>query len=502
MLPFTREELQLAVDEGRVYARRHPNLPYTIYNYSDEVAFGGWWNNVTLNCRGLILDDDFNIVARPWKKFFNMGQRDNEIDFHAPVEVTDKLDGSLGILYSTRAGGHAIATRGSFDSKQAQDATKIWMESYFYLDSALALLSEYTFLFEILLPWNRIVVDYYYDGSEYLSKGRGPLPQRSSRNDRREHLHSSQQGMEDLSSLSERSAEAQSTEESRKTSREFSSLATREQGALSGIGNENLQEDSTKNLGGEGEHPVHRLRSDVSSGMHGLRPSARNEQEVQHRSGQKSSGTGRGNGEMRVGLRELSQDSNLDYTPGNLVLLGAVHKEHNYYLGPTEAAGMLMWPGPVAEVFEFKDFGDALSNWPERPGKEGVVVRSGNKMVKLKQPDYLELHKLVTNATPLNVWRQLKEGFSGFQIVSNFPDEFHDYIWDMVEPLQKAYDTRLSEIMMRFAQTVNPARDRKYNAMKWANEPDKRYYFLLLDEKSIRTLLWTELRPRETKDGS
>jgi len=363
MLPFTREELQLAVDEGRVYARRHPNLPYTIYNYSDEVAFGGWWNNVTLNCRGLILDDDFNIVARPWKKFFNMGQRDNEIDFHAPVEVTDKLDGSLGILYplkpKTYSGHHdfAIATRGSFESNQAIEGSKIWKEKYDGLHPE----PGYTLLYEIIYPSNRIVVNY-----------------------------------------------------------------------------------------------------------HGMR---------------------------------------------DLVLLGAVDNKYGYYVGPREARCLFytyvdgkltsfIYPGPVAEVFEFKDFGDALSNWPERPGKEGVVVRSGNKMVKLKQPDYLELHKLVTNATPLNVWRQLKEGFSGFQIVSNFPDEFHDYIWDMVEPLQKAYDARLSEIMMRFAQTVNPARDRKYNAMKWANEPDKRYYFILLDEKSIRTLLWTELRPRETKDGS
>jgi RNA ligase len=48
-----------------------------------------------------------------------------------------------------------IATRGSFDSKQAREATKMLSD---YDTSSLN--PEYTYLFEIIYPENRIVVDY------------------------------------------------------------------------------------------------------------------------------------------------------------------------------------------------------------------------------------------------------------------------------------------------------------------------------------------------------
>src|SRR5690349_5104447 len=96
---FTYDELNDAVADGRVRYQKHPTKDLFIFNYTEETQFSKRWDNITLNCRGLILDDDYNIVARPWKKFFNFGERDLEIDFNAPVEVTDKMDGSLGILY-------------------------------------------------------------------------------------------------------------------------------------------------------------------------------------------------------------------------------------------------------------------------------------------------------------------------------------------------------------------------------------------------------------------
>jgi RNA ligase len=119
------------------------------------------------------------------------------------------------------------------------------------------------------------------------------------------------------------------------------------------------------------------------------------------------------------------------------------------------------------------------------------------------------LHKLVTNATPLNVWRQLKEGHNGFAIVSRFPDEFHDYIWNMIEPLEKTFEERYNEILDNYervllgytARNLSSEFDRGGFARYIRNEPDKRYYFMLLDDKPIRTVLWSELRPREATDG-
>ncbi|HRF99146.1 MAG TPA: hypothetical protein PLZ51_28235, partial [Aggregatilineales bacterium] len=66
-----------------------------------------------------------------------------------------KMDGSLGILYRWQ-GAYYIATRGNFDSDQAIWAT-IFLRTHYDLHN---LADEYTLLFEIIYPDNRIVVNY------------------------------------------------------------------------------------------------------------------------------------------------------------------------------------------------------------------------------------------------------------------------------------------------------------------------------------------------------
>jgi RNA ligase len=146
------------INTGYVRVQRHPTLPMSIYNYTEKAQFENVWNAVTLTCRGLIVDDATRMVlARPFAKFFNHGQPGAPaLDLDEPVSVTDKADGSLGVLYC--AGGQlAIATRGSFDSEQARHATEVWRARYADRFTPPAGL---TVLFEIVYPGNRIVIDY------------------------------------------------------------------------------------------------------------------------------------------------------------------------------------------------------------------------------------------------------------------------------------------------------------------------------------------------------
>ncbi len=154
---FPRPELDAAIEAGLVRTQRHPSLPLFIFNYTEKTAYEGVWTEVTLQCRGLILDDEGTVVARPFRKFFNHGQAGApEFDLSAPVSVTDKMDGSLGILYPV-PGGHAIATRGSFTSDQALHATAVWEDRY---QDEWTPWGGVTYLFEIVYPQNRIVVNY------------------------------------------------------------------------------------------------------------------------------------------------------------------------------------------------------------------------------------------------------------------------------------------------------------------------------------------------------
>jgi RNA ligase len=352
MLPFKVEELEAAVANRDVTVRPHPTLPLNIYNYAPEVAFTKKWNAVTLNCRGLILDHNYNVVARPWKKFFNLGEVELPIQFDTPVEVMDKVDGSLGILYPS-GGGYAIATRGSFDSLQARHATEVLYRSYRQdFGNFNYPVRDFTFLFEIVYPENRIVLDY--------------------------------DEMDDL------------------------------------------------------------------------------------------------------------------------VLLGAVGTETGYYYGPDVAQAMLNWNGPVVEVFNFNTISDALGNMA-RPNAEGYVIRSHNFMVKLKQPDYLDLHRLITGVNPKRVWEQLRDGKSKTEIVSVFPDEFHSYVESMIDPLQEQFNKRLQSILMTYNTAIRRVNnftiedlvpERIDYAREFSKWKDKKYFFLLLDDKPIREVLWSELKPK------
>lgn len=152
------DELTLTamVRDGYVRVQRHPTLPLRIFNYSEKAAYEGVWNAVTLACRGLIVDDEDYVVARPFTKFFNYGQTGAaEIPLDAKVQVVDKMDGSLGIVYPV-PGGYAIATRGSFASEQALHATEVLQTRY----PRWWQTPGFTALFEIVYPSNRIVVDY------------------------------------------------------------------------------------------------------------------------------------------------------------------------------------------------------------------------------------------------------------------------------------------------------------------------------------------------------
>lgn len=126
-----------------------------IYNYSQICQFGKKWDKWTRMARGLIVKKDGTIIARPYPKFFNLGEKLTIKDLppYQP-EISEKLDGSLGILY-WNGKEHVISTRGCFDSDQAVWATK-WLKAQGKKDFK----ENITYLFEIIFPENRVVVDY------------------------------------------------------------------------------------------------------------------------------------------------------------------------------------------------------------------------------------------------------------------------------------------------------------------------------------------------------
>jgi RNA ligase len=160
------------VNEGWVVVNDHPSLPLSIYNYSRKTQYDGKWDDVTLQCRGLIVDKSTGkILVRPFKKFFNYeeleGSKFKESKLPTKcdyVYVQEKMDGSLGILFHYN-GEWVMTTRGSFVSEQAIKGLEI-VKSKYSLDFWM---KEYAYLVEILYPENRIVVEYDEEKVVFLS---------------------------------------------------------------------------------------------------------------------------------------------------------------------------------------------------------------------------------------------------------------------------------------------------------------------------------------------
>ncbi len=154
-LPFDPQTLPTLIEQGYIARQTHPRLPLKIYNYTAKAQFDRYWVDATLHCRGLVLDDNYLPVARPLPKFFNLSEHQGTLPDGVP-EIYEKLDGSLIILFHYQ-GQWEVASRGSFASDQAQMARILLADR----QAELAKLDrEYTYLFEIIYPSNRIVVDY------------------------------------------------------------------------------------------------------------------------------------------------------------------------------------------------------------------------------------------------------------------------------------------------------------------------------------------------------
>jgi RNA ligase len=183
------------IEAGAIVVRAHPaDESLKILTYSKLVQITGRWNEATKTARGLIVRtkgdgfDDAQVIARPWRKMFTLtqlghgstgakswalGDEENptsveaglaDLDFDAPAQVTDKVDGSMGIFYRAPDGRPALATKGSFDSDQAGHFTALLRRTPKYLAAAEELLArDETYIAELTGPTNQIVLFYPQD---------------------------------------------------------------------------------------------------------------------------------------------------------------------------------------------------------------------------------------------------------------------------------------------------------------------------------------------------
>jgi RNA ligase len=151
-----------------VSVQKHPAADLVVLNYTRETQYAGMWDEVTLCCRGLIVDTrTFEVAAWPFVKFFNVHERPETAPEALPQEpfaVYEKMDGSLGLSFRGPE-GLALASRGSFTSEQAVRGTALLRQ----LAGLDAIPDQLTLLFEIIYPENKSVIRYGFTGLVLLA---------------------------------------------------------------------------------------------------------------------------------------------------------------------------------------------------------------------------------------------------------------------------------------------------------------------------------------------
>ena len=134
-----------SINDGYVRKANHPTLPLSIYNYTQKTQFEGNWTPITRQTRGLVLDDNYNIIIKCPEKFFNKDE-----PLAAPVDlmnarISEKLDGYYISIKLDSDWGLIITSRGSLDNKYIEAA-----KSFIDDECVLRMTQNYTYFCELL----------------------------------------------------------------------------------------------------------------------------------------------------------------------------------------------------------------------------------------------------------------------------------------------------------------------------------------------------------------
>ncbi len=157
------EGLEKLAQEYNIKVNRHGEIDNLVcLKYSQLESPMG--EKIVQQCRGIILDEanNWEIISYPYDKFFNYGE------CHAPklnwntAKVYEKLDGSLMTLFyyqgkwKVQSSGMADAAGevSGFKYSFKQLFWRVWQELSYQLPTE----TNYCFMFELMTPYNRIVV--------------------------------------------------------------------------------------------------------------------------------------------------------------------------------------------------------------------------------------------------------------------------------------------------------------------------------------------------------
>ena len=125
-----------------------------LLKYKKKVFWDNLWNEYLEECRGTLVDKDFNVISRPFTKIYNymIDERSPVFDPDTPVTAYRKVNGFMVAVtaYDHCADGMIISTTGTTDSQYVEYARSFM--DYPEFKREIRKYAGYTFLFECVHP--------------------------------------------------------------------------------------------------------------------------------------------------------------------------------------------------------------------------------------------------------------------------------------------------------------------------------------------------------------
>lgn len=147
---FTNNELKTWIENNPTLVSKKSFDAFSglfLLKYKKSVFFKNLWNEYLIQCRGTIVNENFDIVSYPFTKIFNYKENGTVIDTDHEVIAVDKINGFMAAAtwYNDDI---LVSTTGSLTSDfvaMAKEMLPLEQMKPFLKGSA-----EYTFIFEIV----------------------------------------------------------------------------------------------------------------------------------------------------------------------------------------------------------------------------------------------------------------------------------------------------------------------------------------------------------------
>lgn len=152
------------IEQGLVRKKTYTSGEFeglSVLKYSKKVFYNNLWNRDKrlLDCRGMVVDSEDNIVVWPFTKVFNLYENNTKVDRDRVVIAPRKINGFMCAV-SIYKGKPIYSTTGSLDSEFAKMAKEV-IESQLIVSNTNFFKDGYTFIFEICHPDDPHIVSEY-----------------------------------------------------------------------------------------------------------------------------------------------------------------------------------------------------------------------------------------------------------------------------------------------------------------------------------------------------